>query len=132
MGHLHAELQRLAEEFMQSVLSALMSAPLDEVLDSVEPTAGRKTKAMTAPGDASADSNRTGTGPRLRRSSGEIEKQKDAVLRAAGILTPGFRKSDVTKHAALDVNVSRALGLLVAEGKLRREGERGSARYWTA
>jgi hypothetical protein len=97
----------------------------------VEPTARRRTKVMTARRHGATDSGRTGTGPRLRRSPGEIEKQKEAVLRAATVLAAGFRKSDVTTHTALKANLSRALGQLVAEGKLRREGERGSARYWT-
>jgi hypothetical protein len=66
-------------------------------------------------------------GTRLR---GNINDQKEAVLRAARALAPGFRKSDIMNHVDAPGDYSRALTLLVKEGKLRIEGARSLARYF--
>jgi hypothetical protein len=59
-----------------------------------------------------------------------IEERKETVLRAAAVLPPGFRKADVMRRSQFAINLSRALTVLVGEGKLRREGDRNQARYW--
>lgn len=121
MNDLRSELQHLARSFVRSVLGALVAAPIGEL---VEQTEGRRREAVGSSGGQRAHRQQ------VRRANGEFEKQKQAVLAAAMTLAPGFRRRDITKIATIEGNLSRALFLLVSEGKLRREGDRNKTRYW--
>jgi hypothetical protein len=71
------------------------------------------------------------TGGRRRRSTAEeVQRQKDVAFAAAGTLPPGFQKGDVMKKSGSSIDLSRALRLLVADGRLTKRGDRRKARYW--
>ena len=140
MSKLRSELERIAAEFTRAILSAMASAPLDELLE--EPRRTRRPLgkgsgiSTAAAGDGDTRRARVGTvtlsrpSARMRAPRGELQRQKDAVLTAARHLPPGFRRADATKQSGLTGNLSRALSQLVAEGMLVRKGNRGQARYW--
>ncbi len=144
MNRLRTELERMAGEFTRAVLSALASAPMEELLEQTRPARSSPRTPVVSkavPNEASGNDGqarraRVGavmlTGPltRTRAPRRELQRQKDAVLSAAKVLQPAFRKADVTKKTGLTGNLSRALSELVVEGKLVRKGDRNLARYW--
>src|SRR6185369_2876044 len=67
---------------------------------------------------------------RHRASAEEVERQKEMALAAAKALKANFSKGDVMKKAGSDVDLGRALVLLVADGKLAKKGDRRLTRYW--
>jgi hypothetical protein len=67
---------------------------------------------------------------RHRSSAAQVQAQKDLALKTAKLLKPGFSKGDVMKKSGSKVDLSRALSLLVKDGKLTRKGDRRLARYW--
>ncbi len=131
MTDLRTELHRLAHSFVRSVLAALASAPLGELIEQTEergPSRGSDRPGRGAPNGSPLQSAQPQVG-RARRGRAGAEEQKRAVLTAAAALAPGFRKGDLAQRATGIANLSRILSLLVADGKLRREGDRKKARY---
>ena len=118
MSRLHSDLHNLTDNFIAAILSALRDAPLAEVMDHVPGPIGPSRRNPPAEGRTT-----------ILRQRGQIQEQKDAILRAASLLPAGFRRADVMKQTNSETDLSRALSLLVAEGKLRREGDRNRARY---
>ena len=123
-NRLRTELERIADEFVSTVLSALRSASLDEVIKYAPQPSGRLPARLEEANGTSSNRPMSGRAPR-----GEIQRQKDAVMTIAGAPPSGFRKADIVEKTGLNVNVSRALSLLVTEGKLARKGDRNQARY---
>src|SRR5262245_12682726 len=73
------------------------------------------------------------SGPRRRfgrATAAEVQNQKELAFEAARKLSPGFRKGDVMTQSGSNVDLGRALGLLVKEGRLLQKGDRRKARYW--
>jgi hypothetical protein len=133
MSDLRSQLRRITDDFVSSVLSAMQSASLFELVEqggalgSAAPLAAgnavRRTGAVAKGG--------VGGGRRRRRASPqEVKRQKDVALAAAKSLKPGFSKGDVMKKSGSKVDLGRALSLLVADGKLSKKGDRRLARYW--
>jgi hypothetical protein len=139
MSDLRSQLQRITEEFVSSVMSAMRSASLFEL---AEQGGAVRSAAALATG---ASARRSGSRPkaaaravagkpdggrrRKRASPQEVKSQKDTALAAAKALKPGFSKGDVMRKSASKVDLGRALSLLVADGKLSKKGDRRLARY---
>lgn len=138
MSNLRAQLERLSNEFVSAVLTAMRSASLNDLADESEirggrpaPTRGRP-PAAAAPAPAARPAKRAAAkgGRRRRATADEVQAQKDLTLNIAKKLEPGFSKSDLMKKAGTKEDLGRALSLLVNEGRLTRKGERRLARYW--
>jgi hypothetical protein len=138
MSNLRVQLDQIASQFAASVLNAMRSASLAELVGQAVPTAPRDaTRARLSTRDARSgataspvESRIVKGGRRKRSSSDEVQQQKDTALGAAKRLKPGFSKSDVMKKARSTVDLGRALALLVADGELTKKGERRKTRYW--
>jgi hypothetical protein len=137
MKDLRFHLHTLANEFVSSILDAMKTAPLVELVDS--PAASRTNGVAAKRGRGRPPANDQSFGAsasplrarRRRASSEEIQGLKDQVLATAKQLGPGFSKRDVSKKTKSKIDLSRILALLVAEGKLRKKGDRRLARYST-
>jgi hypothetical protein len=129
VSRLHLKLEDLAQAFVHSVVFAVAASTIGELMEPYQTPHGARSngsagrlgvaKSKALPTDLAAP----------RRSRAEVESQKQAILVAASTLPTGFRKRDVSEHTGSRFNVSRALSLLVSEGKLLRDGERNAARY---
>ncbi len=141
MNNLRAQLGAIADQFVSAVLAALTSASLSELSDAPArrlskngaPSShgrGRRPKIRSA--HATASATQVGGGRRKRSSPAEVQRQKDVALTAAKALKSGFSKGDIMTKSASSVDLGRALALLVAEGTLKKKGDRRRTRYWLA
>lgn len=136
MSNLRAQLEKLSNEFVSAVMTAVRSSSLNDLAELELPTvrtaapAARGRAATTATAPAARTTKRTTKGRRRRATADEVQAQKDLALNTAKKLDPGFSKSDVMKKSGSKEDLGRALSLLVNEGKLIRKGERRLARYW--
>jgi hypothetical protein len=133
MSDLRSQLRRITDDFVSSVLSAMQSASLFELVEqrgAVSPAVSPASGAAVRRSGAAAKGGALGRRRRKRASPQEVKRQKDAALAAAKSLKPGFSKGDVMKKSGSAVDLGRALSLLVADGKLSKKGDRRLARYW--
>jgi phage-related minor tail protein len=137
MSDLRSQLQRITEEFVSSVMSAMRSASLFELAEqggTAGPAAALISGAVRRSGAAQkapAGAAKPGGGQRRKRASPqEVKRQKDTALAVAKALKPGFSKGEVMRKSGSKVDLGRALSLLVADGKLSKKGDRRLARYW--
>jgi hypothetical protein len=137
MSNLQSQLENLASEFINSLIGALRSAPIDEIIelqgaaDAAAPSAPRRRGAAPkAQTRRAAPATAKPTGRRHRASAVEVQAQKKLALDTAKTLKPGFSKGEAMAKAGSKVDLGRALTLLVQEGKLRKQGERRMTRYW--
>src|SRR4051794_5786937 len=131
MATLRNELQTLASSFVSAVLSAVKDASLNEVageMNGAPRRAGRPPRAAAA-APASRTARNGGKARRQRSSADEVQRQKDIALTTAKALKANFSKGDVMRKSGSKVDLGRALTLLVAEGKLRKKGDRRLTRY---
>jgi hypothetical protein len=133
MNNLRSELEKIANEFVSSLLSAMQSAPLADVAERVNAraggTSGRRVKAGGAVPTPRAVGPRSIRG-RRRASAAEVQHLKDVAYRVAKALGKEFSKGDIMKKSRSKVDLGRALTLLVAEGKLTKRGDRRLTRYF--
>jgi hypothetical protein len=122
MSDLRAELERIAANFVSSLLAAMRDAPLSEL-------AGETVKVTKSPDIKTKSPDIKTKARRHRASAAQVKHQKDVALATAKSLKGGFAKSDVMKKSGSKVDLGRALSLLVKEGKLTRKGDRRLARY---
>ena len=142
MSNLQSQLENLAATFITSLVSALRSAPIDEIItlqgvsDDELPPAPRA-RAASAPKMPArravaprATASSESTERRHRASAAEVQAQKKLALDTSKTMKPGFSKGELMQKCDSTVDLGRALTLLVAEGKLRKQGERRMTRYW--
>jgi hypothetical protein len=136
MSDLSSQLLQIANQFLDSVIEAMKSAPLSELVERASGSANgaapaRRSQARSPKALAVAAPSKAvvKTGRRKRASADEVQKLKDIALAAAKGLKPGFSKRDVMKKSGSKVNLGRALSLLVAEGKLSKKGDRRLTQY---
>ncbi len=137
MSNLQSQLESLASDFIASIVSALRSAPLDEVVElqgvpsrAPEPAARTRRTAAPVKVQGRRPAAPRAQGRRHRASAAEVEAQKKLALDTAKTMKPGFSKGDVMAKSGSKLDLGRALTLLVADGKLRKQGERRMTRYW--
>ena len=109
MTDIRAQLHQIAYRFVSAVFAATKTASIGQLVE----------------GGALPRTN-----GRRRASPEEVQRQKDVALTAAKALEPGFRRGDVMRKTGSRVDLSRALSLLVADGKLTKKGDRRATRYW--
>ena len=132
MSDLRSDIQRLAADFVASILAAMRSASLSDLAGQAAGAQvrsgrpGRPAKAAPAIAPSAARSG----GRRHRATAAQVQQWKDAALAAAKALKGGFSKADVMKKSGSKVDLGRAISLLVADGKLTMKGTRRKARYW--
>jgi hypothetical protein len=139
MSDLRPALEKLANNFVASLLAAMRTSQLGDLAENVAGSAvapkrrgpGRPPKMSAAAPKASAPvaSKRTKSGKRYRASAEEVAAQKKLAYDTARMLKPGFSKGDVMKKSGSKNDLGRALSLLVAEGKLTKKGDRRKTRY---
>jgi hypothetical protein len=108
MSNLQVQLQKIAAEFVSSILSAMKSASLSDLAGQVggatrtavaapKRRPGRPAKGLaftaTAP-VAAAPKKPAKTGKRHRASAKEVQALKDTAMNAARALKPGFSKGE--------------------------------------
>jgi len=143
MSDLRSELNRIAADFVSSVLAAMRSASLSDLADQSMRTggapaaapararAGRPPRAAAPPRAQLKPASRPAPrGRRHRASAEEVQRQKELALATAKQLPAGFSKGDVMRRAGSKIDLGRALGLLVNDGKLTKKGDRRNTRYW--
>jgi hypothetical protein len=130
MSDLRVELENIAAEFVASILAAVKSSSLSELVNGAGGRPSTRTpRAGRSPGPASPKAVQRRSGRKLRSTAGEIQKQKDLAYAFAEVLRKDFSKGDLMKKSGSKVDLGRALSLLVAEGKLRKTGDRRLTRY---
>jgi len=138
MNELRSALEELANKFIAGIFAAMKSGSLAELADgsvakSRSAANGRRrgTVESKAASPAGVRHPPRSTGSRRKRSSAaEVEQQKTLAFSTASSLKPGFSKGDLMKKSGENVDLGRALVLLVADGKLSKRGDRRSTRYW--
>jgi hypothetical protein len=147
MSNLQSQLEDLTSTFIASLMSALRAAPIDDVIaiegisDGMAPAAAPRTRAAAAPAPAArrtaapkaaaaAAALAESTGKRHRASANEVQDQKKLAFDTAKTMKPGFSKGELMQKCGSAIDLGRALTMLVAEGRLRKQGERRMTRYW--
>jgi hypothetical protein len=133
MNDLPLQLSRLADKFISSVLAAMRTAPLGDLVGgspSSRSVSSQRRRGGAPRKGSSADRIAPADGRRRRSSAEEVQRQKDVALAAGKALPPGFKKADVMKKSGSSIDLGRALTLLVADGKLTKRGDRRTTRYW--
>jgi len=132
MSKLETQLQALASEFVASVVGALRSAAIDEIINLTRVAAPARRAPVRAPSarPAAAQPKTAPRKKRYRSSAAEVAAHKRVAYETARMMRGGFSKGDVMRKSGSKVDLGRALTLLVADGKLRKQGERRLTRYW--
>ena len=137
MNELRSQLEDLANRFIAGLLGAMSSGSLADLADQsapkpAAPASARRRRAVASKVvSVPARSRAPGTkGRRKRSSAAAVEEQKTLALSLAKALKPGFSKGDIMKKSDGQVDLGRALSLLVGDGKLSKKGDRRSTRYW--
>jgi hypothetical protein len=136
MSNLRSQLGQIAAAFVSSVLSAMKSASLSDLAGEAKGAAapkrgpGRPRKIAAPTRKVAAAPKPARGGKRHRASAGEVAAQKKLALDTARTLKPAFAKRDVMKKSGSRTDLGRALSLLVADGKLTKQGDRRKTRYW--
>lgn len=124
MSNLRSQLDSLAQDFASSILAAIRSASLEDLLD------GRRGRAAAAA--AAVGSLKKGAKGRLaRRSSADIAKTLDRVVGVVKKSKDGMRAEDIRKALSLDVReMPRVLKEGLAKKKLRAKGQKRATTYF--
>ena len=150
MKDLRPVLEQIAAQFISSVLAAMQAGSLGDLARDLDGVAEAKTaRTAASPHPASPRHAKPVRGlaftarlpsavaaapargwRRHRASAAEVQAQKAAALTAAKTLRTNFSKGDVMRRSGSDVDLGRALSLLVDEGKLIKKGDRRLTRYW--
>src|SRR5690348_1452569 len=130
MSQLQQRLRHIVSEFVSSVVDVMNQASLRDLADntggSVRNGASNGRGVSSRPSLASVR-RPAAAGKRHRSTAAEVQRQKDIALSAAKALSPGFRKGDVMRRSRSNVDLGRALSLLVRDGVLTRKGDRRKA-----
>lgn len=123
---LHSHLSDLASSFADSVLAAIRSASLDELL------AEGDGRGRAAGGGGQPDPLRRGKGRLARRTQEEIAKTLDRVVGAVkASRSKGLRAEEIRKALSLDVReVPRVLKEGLRTKKLRAKGQKRATTYY--
>jgi hypothetical protein len=141
MSNLEPKLLALASDFVGAIVGALRSAPIDEIAGLAGPAAApraaapraaapRAASAPKAPAPQSAAARAAKPARRHRASAAEVASQKKVAYDTARTLKGGFSKGEVMRKSGSSVDLGRALTLLVADGRLKKQGDRRLTRYW--
>jgi len=123
MNHLRPAFEKIANAFVRELFAAMQHAQIGELaLALAAPVAPAR---KLAPAKQPAARTR-----RHRASADQVQHQKDIAWSMAKQLNPGFSKGDVMTKSRSRFDLGRALSLLVAEGKLRKRGDRRTTRYF--
>jgi ribosomal protein L12E/L44/L45/RPP1/RPP2 len=125
MSNLETKLTTIASNLVGAIVSALRSASIDEITGLAGSAAPRVAPApKTAPARAARPARRH------RASAAEVAAQKKLAYDTARTLKGGFSKGEVMKKSGSNADLGRSLTLLVADGVLRKQGDRRLTRYW--
>ncbi len=131
MSKLETQLQALTSGFVASVVGALRSAAIDEIIGMNGSSEAKRARAASKAAPAKPSAPKAVRPQRRHRSSAaEVAGHKTLAYETARTLKDGFSKGDVMRKSGSRVDLGRALTLLVADGKLRKQGERRLTRYW--
>ena len=108
------------------------AAPKSRAVASRSRSAAEPVPLVRAKSVASAPVPETEEGPakRYRASAEEVKRYKDLAFATAKKMPPGFSKGELMKRTGGKIEMGRYLTLLVEEGRLTRQGDRRSTRYW--
>jgi hypothetical protein len=139
MSNLRPALEKLAQDFVSSVLAAMRNAPLADLANSTSlasapaprarPAAVAK-RPVVAAVKVAAPPKAGRSGKRYRASAAEVDAHKKVAYETARTLRPGFSKGEVMRKSGSKVDLGRALSLLVADGRLTKKGDRRLTRYF--
>jgi ribosomal protein L12E/L44/L45/RPP1/RPP2 len=128
MSNLETKLAHIASDLVEALVAALRSASIDEITGLAGPAAPRAAAKAPAPKGAPARAARSAR--RHRASAAEVAEQKRLAYDTARTLKGGFSKGEVMKKSRSNVDLGRSLTLLVADGVLKKQGDRRLTRYW--
>ena len=128
------ELVRAAAfESVHEVLAGVgLAAPAKRGPGRPAKNAGRKATRAAAPTAASRSAIATTSsgGKRVRRSADDLASASSAILDVVKA-NPGIRSEDIRKTLGVEAkDIQRPVSMLLAEGKLRSEGEKRGTRYF--
>jgi hypothetical protein len=137
VSNLRSTLNHLASSFADSVLAAIRTASLDELVGETNgaprrgPGRPRSTTGQSAPVAPRAP---TKSGRLARRSPEEIAKTLGLVVAALkGSKGKGMRSEEIRKFLSLDVReVPRVLGEGLKTKKLKSKGQKRATTYFAA
>jgi len=145
MSNLRSTIEALASQFASSVLEALRSASIDELVD-VAGTAGgarrgpgrpRATATATA-AVADADSaagaapKRRGRGGRLgRRTAGDISRMIESIVGALQKAGSGLRAEQIRETLGVEAKeLPRPLAEAISTGRITKTGQKRATTYF--
>jgi hypothetical protein len=133
---LRSALDALTASFTQSILEAIRSASLDELLGQADGagTRGRRPSARHAPAPAGAKpapKKTTPSGRLRRRSADEIEAMLDGVVALVKKNKEGLRAEQIRVELGLEAKeMPRILKEGLATKKLRSKGQKRATTYF--
>lgn len=137
MSSLRNTIESLASEFAASVLDALRSASIDELVD----VAGRGTAGRRGPGRprsdagdsaAAASPKRRGRGGRLgRRSAGDITRMIESIVDVLTKSASGLRAEQIRETLGVEAKeLPRPLAEAISSGRITKSGQKRATTYF--
>ena len=139
MSNLRSTIEALASQFASSVLEALRSASIDELVDvagtagGARRGAGRPRAAAAAP-EAESAPRRRGRGGRLgRRSAGDITRMIDSIVGALQKSGEGLRAEQIREMLGVEAKeLPRPLAEAISTGRITKTGQKRATTYFAA
>ena len=132
---IESQIHERIEAFVDDISELVRASALDAVrqaLGGVSEAAPPRPRRGRPPGAGRTTRARSSSGKRLRRTAAEVEQVGTAVL-AHVRANPAQRLGDIAKALRMETkDIRRPTFVLVEEGKLRTEGQRGGTRYFTS
>ncbi|CAN5924564.1 hypothetical protein BH11MYX4_BH11MYX4_07460 [soil metagenome] len=141
MSNLRSTIEALASQFASSVLEALRSASIDELVD----VAGTSGGARRGPGrprasasaplpEAESGSRRRGRGGRLgRRSAGDITRMIESIVGALHKASAGLRAEQIRETLGVEAKeLPRPLAEAISTGRITKTGQKRATTYFVA
>ncbi|HSO36937.1 MAG TPA: hypothetical protein VLT33_30645 [Labilithrix sp.] len=141
MSNLRSTIEALASQFASSVLEALRSASIDELVDVAGSSGGarrgpgRPRASASAPSpEAESGPRRRGRGGRLgRRSAGDITRMIESIVGALQKASAGLRAEQIRETLGVEAKeLPRPLAEAISTGRITKSGQKRATTYFAA
>ena len=136
MSNLRITIEGLASQFAASVLEALRSASIDELVDVAGSSNGaRRGRPRAAESDASSSAaprRRAGRGGRLgRRTAGDITRMIESIVDVLSKGGQGMRAEQIRESLGVEAKeLPRPLAEAISSGRITKTGQKRATTYF--
>ncbi len=135
MSNLRQTIETLATHFASSVLSALRSASIDELVDVAGATVRRgpgRPRSTPAPeGSSPPATRRRGAGRLGRRTAGDISRMIESIVGVLQQKGTGLRAEQIREALGVEAKeLPRPLAEALSSGRITKSGQRRATTYF--